>query len=70
MTLYARETGGTACRHWWLIEPQGAPTSAGRCKLCGEVRVFKNSEETDKGQLVTRSVALTAAGKKVGANGR
>ena len=31
------------CRHHWLIEaPQGA-TSMGRCKVCGEVREFRNS---------------------------
>src|SRR5881628_751190 len=31
------------CQHHWLIErPQGS-TSAGRCKLCGEEREFRNS---------------------------
>ena len=31
------------CRHHWVIEsPQGA-TSLGRCKLCEEVREFRNS---------------------------
>jgi hypothetical protein len=31
------------CRHHWLIEsPQGA-TSIGRCKVCGEVKPFRNS---------------------------
>jgi len=31
------------CRHHWLIEsPQGA-TSLGKCKVCGEVREFRNS---------------------------
>ena len=31
------------CRHHWLIEsPQGA-TSFGRCKVCGEVKEFRNS---------------------------
>jgi hypothetical protein len=31
------------CRHHWVIEsPQGA-TSLGRCKLCHEVREFRNS---------------------------
>jgi hypothetical protein len=31
------------CRHHWLIDsPQGA-TSMGRCKICGEVREFRNS---------------------------
>ena len=31
------------CRHHWVIEsPQGA-TSIGRCKVCDEVREFRNS---------------------------
>ncbi len=31
------------CRHHWVIEsPQGA-TSMGTCKVCGEVREFRNS---------------------------
>jgi hypothetical protein len=31
------------CKHHWLIDsPQGA-TSAGRCKICGEEREFRNS---------------------------
>ena len=31
------------CKHHWVIEsPQGA-TSAGRCKVCGEIREFRNS---------------------------
>jgi hypothetical protein len=32
-----------ACRHHWLIEsPQGA-ISMGRCKVCGELKPFRNS---------------------------
>ena len=31
------------CSHHWVIEsPQGA-TSMGRCKICGEMREFRNS---------------------------
>ena len=31
------------CRHHWVIDsPQGA-TSLGRCKLCNEVKEFRNS---------------------------
>ncbi len=31
------------CRHHWVIEsPQGA-TSMGQCKVCGEVKEFRNS---------------------------
>jgi hypothetical protein len=31
------------CRHHWVIaSPEGA-TSVGTCKLCGEIREFRNS---------------------------
>ncbi len=33
----------TLCRHHWLIEPAGGPTSKGRCRVCGEERFFRNS---------------------------
>lgn len=37
------EREAPACVHHWVIEtPQGA-TSLGRCKLCGEIREFRNS---------------------------
>ena len=29
------------CAHRWLLEPTGM-TPAGKCKLCGEVRIFTN----------------------------
>ena len=32
-----------SCSHYWLIESPNGPTSTGECKVCGEVRVFKNS---------------------------
>ncbi len=31
------------CTHFWLIDSPNGPTSAGSCKLCGEVREFRNS---------------------------
>ena len=31
------------CVHHWLIAQAEGETSPGRCKLCGEVRMFKNS---------------------------
>lgn len=31
------------CRHHWIIEPPSGPTSRGRCKHCGEERLFINS---------------------------
>jgi len=32
-----------ACRHHWIIEAPRGALSAGRCKLCGEERQFRNS---------------------------
>ena len=31
------------CRHHWLIESPHGATSMGRCKVCGEIREFRNS---------------------------
>jgi hypothetical protein len=31
------------CVHQWVIEPPNGPTSQGKCRLCGEVRAFRNS---------------------------
>jgi hypothetical protein len=31
------------CRHHWVIETPHGATSIGRCKLCSEVREFRNS---------------------------
>ena len=31
------------CRHHWVIESPHGATSLGRCKLCAEVREFRNS---------------------------
>jgi hypothetical protein len=31
------------CKHHWVIESPHGATSLGRCKLCHEVREFRNS---------------------------
>ena len=31
--------------HWKIAAPHGGPTSAGRCRKCGERREFPNSAE-------------------------
>ena len=31
------------CRHHWLIEAAGGPTSKGVCRVCGAERQFRNS---------------------------
>jgi hypothetical protein len=33
----------TDCSHHWMISQAEGPTSAGRCKLCHEVREFENA---------------------------
>ena len=30
------------CRHYWIIEAPTGPVSIGACRLCKEVREFKN----------------------------
>lgn len=32
-----------SCAHFWVIESPNGPISAGLCKLCGEMREFRNS---------------------------
>ena len=31
------------CKHWWRIAPPNGPESHGRCRHCGERRIFSNS---------------------------
>lgn len=38
-----QSAGKAACRHYWIIESAGGPTSRGVCKICGEEREFHNS---------------------------
>lgn len=35
--------GAPTCRHHWVIASPNGATSAGRCKLCGETKEFRNS---------------------------
>lgn len=35
----------TEVAHHWIIEPNLQPVSVGRCKYCGQVRLFKNWDE-------------------------
>ncbi len=37
------ETGAAlACRHHWIISPADGPFSQGICRICNEVRDFRN----------------------------
>ena len=38
--------GSVVCRHHWLIQAADGPTSDGVCRICGEIREFKNYVET------------------------
>ncbi len=38
--------GSVVCRHHWLIQAADGPTSNGVCRICGELREFKNYLET------------------------
>lgn len=40
-----QETAEPTCCHHWTIQPATGPVSQGVCKLCGEVREFKNYVE-------------------------
>ena len=37
------EQEAPTCRHHWVIDSPHGATSMGRCKLCSEVREFRNS---------------------------
>jgi hypothetical protein len=37
------EAEAPQCRHHWVIESPHGATSMGRCKICDEVREFRNS---------------------------
>ncbi|HJO83831.1 MAG: hypothetical protein QGG34_09150 [SAR202 cluster bacterium] len=31
------------CMHYWVIDEPNGPTSAGTCKICGQIQEFRNS---------------------------
>jgi hypothetical protein len=37
------EQEAPVCRHHWVIDSPHGATSMGRCKICAEVREFRNS---------------------------
>ena len=41
--IEAAELLESQCNHHWIIESPNGPTSIGECRICGEVREFKNS---------------------------
>ncbi len=43
--LEARPVETGACRHHWIIGTPRGTLSSGRCKRCGEERLFRNSVE-------------------------
>ncbi len=43
--LEPETTESSTCRHHWVIDSPAGPVSNGICRLCGEVREFRNSLE-------------------------
>ena len=41
----AQNTETAVCCHHWAIQPATGPLSEGVCRICGEVREFKNYVE-------------------------
>ena len=39
------------CAHRWAVSPSARPVSTGRCRLCDEVREFKNCQWAFAGLL-------------------
>lgn len=53
------------CPHFWLIALPAGPWSKGICKLCGEEREFRNSENYYGPDTMDRAIAQAVA--RVGA---
>ena len=53
--------------HWWDISAPGQPSSDGRCRYCGERRVFWNTVEAalKAGEMVIRKVKYGIEKKEV-----
>ncbi len=52
------------CRHHWVIESPHGATSFGRCKVCAEVREFRNSA----GDSMWEGDPMRSIGKMGGGN--
>ena len=62
------ELENAVCRHHWIIEAPTGPVSVGVCRLCEEVREFKNYiesapwvDDTSAGQTAGRYSAATSS---------
>ena len=55
-----RTKAAQPCRHHWVIESAESPTSKGHCKLCGEVRDFRNASSVawEKGLAADARVGI------------
>lgn len=51
------------CRHYWIIDTSQQVESKGRCRLCGEERVFQNklSSACKKQEVVIDTVPVEGA---------
>ena len=55
------------CRHYWIIDAAGGPTSKGVCSLCGVQRYFKNYLEDapwDYGEPAARDLVISVVSSK------
>ena len=43
------------CAHHWVIDAATGPVSRGTCKVCGEVREFRNSADAGGNPWRTRA---------------
>lgn len=50
------------CKHFWLIEEQNGHTCEGRCKLCGEVKVFSPFDDKMFGETKNFGKDVTLKG--------
>jgi hypothetical protein len=62
----AEEPQAPTCRHHWVIESPHGATSLGRCKLCDEVREFRNSSS----DTLWEGDPMSSAGKMSGGANR
>ena len=44
--IHKIQTQQTVCCHHWVIEAPDGPSSHGRCRLCGQMKEFKNVIES------------------------
>ena len=49
------------CVHYWVIDVPSGPVSGGKCRLCGEIREFRNYLETASSWDDDRTISQASA---------